>query len=67
MVGFVYMTRLQKLQALYVDAYVGLKHAEPPRLPASKWGSESWLQCEVTHMTHLIAVEASRAEKKEYC
>lgn len=67
MVGFVYMTRLQKLQALYVDAYIGLNHAEPPRLPANKWESESWLRYEVIHLTHLIAVEAGRAEKKEYC
>ena len=67
MVAFSYMTRLQQLQALYVDAYIALKHAEPPRLPTSKWESESWLQCEVTHMTHLIAVETGRAQEKEYC
>ena len=67
MVAFVHMTRLQQLQALYVDAYIALKHAEPPRLPANEWESESWLQCEVTHMTHLIAVEAGRAQQKEYC
>lgn len=67
MVGFLYMTRLQKLQALYVDAYVGLHHAEPPKLPASKWESESWLNCEVNHLAHLLAVEAGREKVKEWC
>lgn len=67
MVAFRNMTRLQKLQALYVDAYIGLHHAEPPKLPASKWDSESWLNCEVNHLTHRIAVEAGRAKVKEWC
>lgn len=67
MVAFVHMTPLQQFQALYVDAYIGLYHAEPPKLPAKQWESESWLQCEVNYLAHRIAVEAGCAQEKEWC
>tara|TARA_R110001632_G_scaffold127163_1_gene240903 strand:+ start:139 stop:351 length:213 start_codon:yes stop_codon:yes gene_type:complete len=43
MVGWVHMTSVQKMQAVYVQAHKDLYGVKPKQIPEGRWNSLTWL------------------------